>query len=48
MVQQMLDNPQMFEAMFMNNPQIQRIIEQNPEVGHMLRDPQLMRQSLEV
>lgn len=30
------------------NPQMQQIMDNNPEIGHMFNNPQLMRQALEM
>ena len=48
MVQQMLDNPEVLRGIIQSNPQLQAIIEQNPEFGHVLNDPAMLRQSLEM
>jgi ubiquilin len=34
--------------MMQSNPQIQELIRQNPELGHVLNDPNMLRQSLEM
>lgn len=34
--------------MLLNNPQLREVIERNPEVGHILNDPQIIRQTLEM
>ncbi|CAI4225214.1 unnamed protein product [Auanema sp. JU1783] len=47
-VQRLLSNPDIMRSMFANNPQIQSIIERNPEVGHILNDPDVMRQTMEL
>lgn len=48
MVQSMLNNPELLRSIISSNPQMQAIIERNPEVGHMLNDPSLMRQTMEM
>lgn len=37
----------MIQTMMRMNPQMQQIMDDNPEIGHMLNNPQLMRQALE-
>lgn len=48
MVQQMMENPDVMRSIIQSNPQLQAIIEQNPELGHVLNDPAMLRQSLEM
>ena len=43
-----LDNPEMMQMAFRSNPQIQELMDSNPEINHMLNNPQLMRQALEM
>ena len=44
----MLDNPEMIQAAIRSNPQMRELMESNPEIGHMINNPQLMRQALEM
>jgi len=48
MMQSMLQNPELIRSMLLNNPQMRDVIERNPEVGHVLNDPQILRQTLEM
>jgi len=48
MMQSIVNNPEMIETMMRMNPQMQQIMETNPEIAHMFRNPQLMRQALEM
>jgi hypothetical protein len=48
MMQNLLDNPEMIQQMMMSNPQVQAIINQNPEMANILRDPAVLRQSMQV
>ena len=34
--------------MFMSNPQMQQVLEANPQLNHVLNDPALMRQTMEM
>lgn len=51
-VQQMMDNmmqnPDFMEMMLANNPQMQEVMRQNPEIRHALRDPDTMRQAMQM
>ena len=44
MMDAMLGNPQFLQTMIDSNPALQQVIEQNPQFGHVLRDPELMRE----
>uniref|UniRef100_A0A1I7U6U3 Ubiquitin-like domain-containing protein n=1 Tax=Caenorhabditis tropicalis TaxID=1561998 RepID=A0A1I7U6U3_9PELO len=46
--QQLLNNPEFMRSIIQNNPQFQALIERNPEVGHILNDPNVMRQTMEM
>jgi len=48
LTQQLLQNPELMRMMLTSNPQMREIIERNPEVGHLLNDPQTLRQTLEL
>ncbi|VDD91579.1 unnamed protein product [Enterobius vermicularis] len=47
-MQSLMSNPEIFRHFVAENPQMQQIIEANPELGHMLNDPDLIRQTLEM
>ena len=46
--QQLLNDPEMLRNIISNNPQIRQLMENNPELGHILRDPALLRQALQM
>ena len=46
--QNLLDNPELIRNMFMSNPQMQQVLEANPQLNHVLNDPALMRQTMEM
>jgi hypothetical protein len=48
MMQSLMSNPELMRTIIQSNPQMQAIIEQNPEIGHVLNDPAVLRQTLEV
>ena len=43
-----VNNPEMIETMMRMNPQMQQIMDSNPEIRHMFNNPQLIRQALEM
>eukprot|EP01120_Amphizonella_sp_Union-15-10_P016866 TRINITY_DN9150_c0_g1_i1.p1 TRINITY_DN9150_c0_g1~~TRINITY_DN9150_c0_g1_i1.p1 ORF type:complete len:442 (+),score=54.02 TRINITY_DN9150_c0_g1_i1:41-1366(+) len=43
-----LDNPDVLREILMNNPQIRDLVSRNPEIGHVLNDPQTLRQTMEM
>lgn len=48
LLQNMMSNPQFIQSMIGENPQIQQLIQSHPELGHMLNDPEIMRQTMEM
>ncbi|KAJ1373551.1 hypothetical protein KIN20_035978 [Parelaphostrongylus tenuis] len=48
LMQNIMGNPEIFRSLLANNPQIQQLIERNPELGHVLNDPDMMRQTMEM
>ncbi|CAL8068337.1 unnamed protein product [Calicophoron daubneyi] len=48
MVQSLMSNPDVIQSLFQANPQMRELMERNPEVGQMLRNPELLRQSMEI
>ncbi|KFO31306.1 Ubiquilin-1 [Fukomys damarensis] len=47
-IQRMLSNPDLIRQLIMANPQMQQLIQRNPEISHMLNNPDIMRQTLEL
>lgn len=43
-IQQMFDNPGLMKVLFNSNPQMKKILEENPEIRHAMNDPNFMRQ----
>jgi len=43
-LQMLMDNPELMRQMMLSNPQLQAVVERNPELGHILNDPALLRQ----
>ena len=52
MVQQLqerlLGDPEMMRSLFENNPQVQQMMQSNPEVAALLRDPATIRQAMQL
>ncbi|KAF5745809.1 ubiquitin domain-containing protein DSK2a-like [Tripterygium wilfordii] len=46
-IQNLMNNPELMRSLVMNNPQIREIIDRNPELGHVLNDPGILRQTVE-
>ncbi|PKI75766.1 hypothetical protein CRG98_003809 [Punica granatum] len=47
-VQNLMNNPELMRGLIMNNPQMREIMDRNPELAHVLNDPGILRQTLEV
>jgi ubiquilin len=47
-MQQMMNNPEILRNMIGGNEHIQSLIRQNPEIGHLLNDPEIIRQTMEM
>jgi len=39
-----MNNPELMSQIMLSNPQIQALMERNPELAHILNDPVLLRQ----
>lgn len=48
LTQQFMNNPENMRALLTANPQMQELIERNPEINHMLNNPELLRQTMEL
>jgi ubiquilin len=48
MMQSLMDNPELMQSIFQSNPQIRALLERNPEMAHILNDPAVIRQSMEI
>lgn len=47
-VQSLMSNPDYMHQLIVGNPQMQQIMERNPELSHMLNNPDLLRQTMEM
>jgi len=43
-----MSNPEIVRGLIESNPQMRQLIERNPEIGHMLNNPNILRQTMEV
>merc|ERR1719502_2623914 len=41
-----MSNPETVSAMMRMNPQLQQLMEQRPEIGRLLEDPEVLQQSM--
>ncbi|XP_029770020.1 LOW QUALITY PROTEIN: ubiquilin-2-like [Terrapene carolina triunguis] len=48
MVQSILTNTDLVQEILFSNPQMQQLAEQNPEINHILRNPDFIREMIEV
>ncbi|KAM8815849.1 ubiquilin-3 [Rhynchonycteris naso] len=46
-VQGLLSNTGLVHQLVLDNPHMQQLIQRNPEIGHILNNPEIMRQTLE-
>ncbi|KAF1768428.1 hypothetical protein GCK72_000240 [Caenorhabditis remanei] len=47
-VQSLMGNPEFMRTIISSNPTFQQMIERNPELGHIINDPNMMRQTMEM
>lgn len=47
LIQGVLSNAGLVRQLVLDNPHIQQLIQHNPEIGHILNNPEIMRQTLE-
>lgn len=48
LTQSLMSNPEIVRGLVQSNPQMRQLIERNPEVGHMLNNPDILRQTMEI
>ncbi|RID77384.1 hypothetical protein BRARA_A00303 [Brassica rapa] len=46
-IQNIMNNPELMRTLIMSNLQMRELVDRNPELGHILNDPSVLRQSLE-
>lgn len=47
-MQRLLSDPAVIRALVTSNPQMQELLERNPEIGHVLNNPELLRETMEL
>ncbi|KAI9304934.1 hypothetical protein BJ944DRAFT_240111 [Cunninghamella echinulata] len=47
-MQGLLSNTDFVRSIIMSNPQMRALVEENPEIGHVINDPAFLRQSIEM
>ncbi|KAJ8983875.1 hypothetical protein NQ317_000911 [Molorchus minor] len=48
LVQRLMNDPENMRSLITRNPQMQELMERNPEISHMLNNPELLRQAMEL
>jgi len=48
LVEQLVSDPNNVRQLMMSNPQMQELMERNPEINHVLNNPDLLRQTMEL
>merc|ERR1711910_4770 len=48
LTQSLMSNPEIVRSMIESNPQMRQLIDRKPEIGHMLNNPDILRQTMEV
>lgn len=48
LVQRLMNDPENMRTLITSNPQMQELIDRNPEINHMLNNPDLLRQTMEL
>lgn len=48
LVQRLMTDPENMRALITRNPQMQELMDRNPEINHMLNNPELLRQTMEL
>lgn len=48
LVQSLMNDPENMRALVTANPQMQELMQRNPEISHMLNNPELLRQTMEL
>ncbi len=48
LTQSLMSNPEIMRGLIQSNPQMQQLMERNPEINHMLNNPDILRQTMEI
>ncbi|KAK9764818.1 hypothetical protein K7432_007379 [Basidiobolus ranarum] len=44
----MMANPEVVRALMLSNPQVKEMVERNPEIGHIINDPNFLQQTMDL
>lgn len=48
LTQSLMSNPEIVRSLIQANPQMRQLMDRNPEINHMLNNPDILRQTMEV
>jgi len=48
LTQSLMSNPDVMRSLIQSNPQMRQLMERNPEINHMLNNPDILRQTMEI
>jgi ubiquilin len=48
LTQSLMSNPEIMRSLIQANPQMQQLMDRNPEINHMLNNPDILRQTMEI
>ncbi len=48
LTQSLMSNPEIMRSLIQSNPQMQQLMDRNPEINHMLNNPEILRQTMEI
>jgi ubiquilin len=48
LTQSLMSNPDIMRGLIQSNPQMRQLMERNPEINHMLNNPDILRQTMEI
>jgi len=48
LTQSLMSNPEVMRGLIQSNPQMRQLMERNPEINHMLNNPDILRQTMEI
>jgi len=48
LTQSLMSNPEILRSLISSNPQMRQLMDRNPEINHMLNNPEVLRQTMEI
>merc|ERR1719423_406057 len=48
LTQSLMSNPEIMRNLIQSNPQMRQLMDRNPEINHMLNNPDILRQTMEI